>query len=76
MEAIVEGWVSTMELHCSEIRGLTSQEGIEDEVWVALNGPELPHCNGSGEGGHVQLLECCKDGREQEGILCEEVRKH
>ena len=25
VEAVVEGWVSTMEQHCTEIRGLTNQ---------------------------------------------------
>jgi hypothetical protein len=57
-EAIVESWVSVMENHSNSIRGITNQERLENEMWVAVNGPEVPHCEGivkeairEGEGG-------------------------
>ena len=46
VEAQVEGWVSIMEQHCTDIRGLTDQGRIEDLMWVSVNGPELAHCEG------------------------------
>jgi hypothetical protein len=45
VEAVVEGWVSVMERHCTDVRGITNQSRIEDMMWVALNGPELAHCD-------------------------------
>lgn len=46
VEATVEGWVSVMENHCSAVRGITKQERLEDEVMVAINGPEPTQCEG------------------------------
>ena len=48
-----------LEGHSSSVtRGITNQQRLEDEVWVALNGPEVVHCEGVvkeamrvGEGG-------------------------
>ena len=58
VEAIVESWVSVLENHSSSVRGITDQDRLEDEVWVAINGPEVVHCEGIvreairvGEGG-------------------------
>jgi hypothetical protein len=58
VEAIVESWVSVLEGHSSSVRGITNQQRLEDELWVALNGPEVVHCEGVvkeairvGEGG-------------------------
>ena len=45
VEAIVESWVSVMENHSNSARGLTDQERL-DEMWVAINGPEVPHSEG------------------------------
>ena len=58
VEATVESWVSVMENHCSKVRGITDQVRLENEVKVAINGPEVQHCRGIvreamrvGEGG-------------------------
>ena len=58
VEATVESWVSVMENHCSKVRGITNQVRLENEVQVAINGPEVQHCRGIvreamrvGEGG-------------------------
>ena len=47
-----------MENHCSKVRGITDQVRLENEVKVAINGPEVQHCRGIvreamrvGEGG-------------------------
>ena len=32
--------------HSSSVRGITDQDRLEDEVWVAINGPEVVHCEG------------------------------
>ena len=46
VEAIVESWVSVMENHSNSARGLTDQEMLDTEMWVAINGPEIAHCEG------------------------------
>jgi hypothetical protein len=46
VEAIVESWVSVMENHSNSARGLTDQERLDREMWVAINGPEVAHCEG------------------------------
>ena len=46
VEATVESWVSVMENHCSKVRGITNQVRLENEVQVAINGPEVQHCRG------------------------------
>ena len=46
VEATVESWVSVMENHCSKVRGITDQVRLENEVKVAINGPEVQHCKG------------------------------
>ena len=46
VEAIVESWVSVLKGHSSRVRGITNEQTIEDEVWVALNGPKVVHCEG------------------------------
>ena len=43
VESIVESWVSVIEYHSSSTRGL-QQDRLEDEMTVALNGPEFVHC--------------------------------
>ena len=47
-----------MENNCSKVRGITNQVRLENEVPVAINGPEVQHCRGIvreamrvGEGG-------------------------
>ena len=35
-----------MEGHSSSVRGITNQQRLDDQVWVALNGPEVVHCEG------------------------------
>ena len=45
VESIVESWVSAIEYHSSSTRGL-QQNRLEDEMTVALNGPELVHSRG------------------------------
>ena len=54
----MEFWVSVLENNSSSVRGITDQDRLEDEVWVAINGPEVVHCEGIvreairvGEGG-------------------------
>ena len=44
VEAIVEGWISILELHSSKTRGL-GQTTMEDEMWIAINGPEVVYCD-------------------------------
>ena len=46
MEAIVESWVSVLEHHTSSVRGITNQVRLENEVQVAINGPEVVHSEG------------------------------
>ena len=43
VEACVEGWMSVLERHSSKTRGL-SQDRLELEMWIALNGPDVVHC--------------------------------
>ena len=64
VEAIVKSWVSVLENHSSSVRGITDQDRLEDEVWVAINGPEVVHC----EGGH--------QGRGGRGSLYKKRRKY
>ena len=33
-----------MENNCSKVRGITNQVRLENEVPVAINGPEVQHC--------------------------------
>jgi hypothetical protein len=35
-----------MENHSNSARGLTDQDRLDKEVWVAINGPEIAHCEG------------------------------
>ena len=58
VEAIVESWVSVLENHSSSVRSITNQVRLEEEMWVAVNGPDVAHCSGivkqairEGEGG-------------------------
>ena len=44
VEAVVEGWISVLENHSSKTRGL-GQVSLEDEVTIAINGPELTNCD-------------------------------
>ena len=46
VEAIVESWVSVMENHSNSARGLTDQERLDKEMWVAINCPDIAHCEG------------------------------
>ena len=46
VEAIVESWVSVMENHSNSARGLTDQERLDREMWVAINSPDIAHCEG------------------------------
>ena len=56
----MDSWVSVLENHSSSVRGITDQDRLEDEVWVAINGPEVVHYEGivreairvGEEGGH------------------------
>ncbi len=41
VEAIVECLVSVLEHHCSSVRGIMDQVRLENEVRVAINGPEV-----------------------------------
>ena len=45
LESVVESWVSKMEHHNNPKRAL-SQERLENESMVAINGPAVPHCDG------------------------------
>ena len=45
LESVVESWVSKMEHHNNPKRAL-SQERLENECMVAINGPAVPHCDG------------------------------
>ena len=45
LESVVESWVSKMEHHNNPKRAL-SQERLENESMVAINGPSVPHCEG------------------------------
>ena len=45
VEAICETWVSQMELHSPATRTLIDLERYEDETMVAINGPEINHCD-------------------------------
>ena len=44
LESVVESWVSVIEHHNSSRRPLT-QERLEHEAMVALNGPPEVHCD-------------------------------
>ena len=44
IESVVESWVSTAEQHSSKLRNL-SQERLEYEMMIAINGPEVVHCD-------------------------------
>ena len=44
VEAIIESWVSVLKHHSSSVRGLTDQTRLDDELKVAINGPEAQHC--------------------------------
>ena len=45
VEAVVEGWVSIMEHHSSKRRPL-AENSMEEEVVIAINGPDVVHCDG------------------------------
>ena len=45
IESVVESWVSTAEHHSSKLRNI-SQERLEHEMMIAINGPEVVHCDG------------------------------
>ena len=44
LESVVESWVSVMEHHNNPRRPLT-QERLEQECMVAINGPDEVHCD-------------------------------
>ena len=44
VEAIVESGVSIMENHNDPTRGIINQDRLINELWVAINGPEVAHC--------------------------------
>ena len=44
LESIVESWVSKLELHSSKLRNI-SQERLEYEGMIAINGPQVVHCD-------------------------------
>lgn len=44
LESVVESWVSVMEHHSSELRPL-SQERLQAESMIALNGPSVFNCD-------------------------------
>ena len=59
VEAVVESWVSVLENHASSVRccvkynlhvvnvinrGIQDQQRLENELWVAINGPEVVQC--------------------------------
>jgi hypothetical protein len=44
IESVVETWVSVLEQHSSKLRNLT-QARLEHEAMVAINGPEVVHCD-------------------------------
>ena len=44
LESVVESWVSVLEHHSNPRRSI-SQQRLEEEVMIALNGPEVVHCN-------------------------------
>ena len=46
VEAIVESWVFILERHSTSTRGITDQVRLENELRVAINGPEVQHCEG------------------------------
>ena len=46
VEAVVESWVSVLENHSNSARGLTNHDRLEQEMWVALDGPEIANCEG------------------------------
>ena len=43
VESVVESWVSIMEHHSSKRRPL-SEDSMVEEVVIAINGPEVVHC--------------------------------
>lgn len=43
LESVVESWVSVLEHHSNPRRSI-SQQRLEEEVMIALNGPEVVHC--------------------------------
>ena len=44
IESVVESWVSIAEHHSSKLRNL-SQKRLEHEMMIAINGPEVVHCD-------------------------------
>ena len=44
LESIVETWVSIIESHSTKTRNL-SQKRLEEEAMIAINGPEVVHCD-------------------------------
>ena len=43
LESVVESWVSVLEHHSNPRRSI-SQQRLEEEVMIALKGPEVVHC--------------------------------
>ena len=44
LESVVESWVSKLEHHSSKLRNI-SQERLHQEAMIAINGPEVVHCD-------------------------------
>ena len=45
VESVVESWISVLEHHSSKTRNL-SNNAIDAEMMIALNGPSIVHCRG------------------------------
>ena len=45
VESIVESWISVIEHHSSKSRPL-SNDALDAEMMIALNGPSIVHCSG------------------------------
>lgn len=44
VESVIESWISVLEYHANKRRQL-KDERIDDEMQLAINGPQTPHCD-------------------------------
>ena len=66
VEAVVEGWISVVENHSSKTRGL-GQTSLEDEVTIAINGPDIAHCDSVVREAGVEYWKESKDLKNRDG---------
>jgi hypothetical protein len=66
VESVVESWISVLEHHCSKSRPLSS-DTIQTEMMIAVNGPDVPHCDSVVEETMLEYWRRMKPGTLQDG---------